>query len=87
MPTSLPVGLHDPAVDHHGVHVAALGLEGDVAVGVQQRERHRRGVVLDQDDVGLLARLQAAEVVAAEGVRPAAGASTRRPAGRAAAGA
>ena len=37
----LPVVLHHPAVDQHGVHVSALGLEGDVAVGVEQRERHR----------------------------------------------
>ncbi len=43
----------------HGVHVAALGLERHVAVGVEQRERHRRGVVLDQHDVGLLARARA----------------------------
>jgi hypothetical protein len=34
--------LHDPAVDEHRVHVAALGLEGHVAVGVEDRERDRR---------------------------------------------
>jgi hypothetical protein len=34
--------LHDVAVDDDGVHVAALGLEGHVAVGVEQRERERR---------------------------------------------
>jgi hypothetical protein len=30
-------GLHDVAVDEEGVHVSALDVEGDVAVGVEQR--------------------------------------------------
>src|SRR5918993_5449643 len=70
----LPVVLHHPAVDQHRVDVAALGLERDVPERVEQRERHRGGVVLDQDDVGLLAGLQAAEVGPAEGGGAAAGA-------------
>ena len=66
--------LDDPAVDHHRVHVAALRLEDDVAVRVEQREHHRRGVVLDQHDVRLLARLQApGQRVQAERLRPAPG--------------
>src|SRR4051812_37578590 len=72
-PDQLAVVLHDPAVDEHGVHVGPLGLEGDVPERVEQREGDGGGVVLDQDDVGLLARLQAAEVIAAEGVRAAPG--------------
>src|SRR3954463_12682059 len=67
----LAVVLHHPSVDHDGVHVATLGLERDVPVRVEQREGHGGVVVPDQDDVGLLARLEAAEVVAAEGLRPA----------------
>src|SRR5690349_15047930 len=67
--------LHDPAVDDDGVDVRALGLEDDLTDRVEQRERHRRVVVLDQDDVGLLAGLEAAQVaVAADGVRAAPGA-------------
>ncbi len=66
--------LHHPAVDQNGVHVPAPGLERHVAERVEQRERHRRVLVLDEDDVGLLADLQAAEVVvAAECARPAPG--------------
>ena len=65
--------LDHPAVDDHRVHVAPLGLERHVPVRVEQREGDRRVVVLDQDQVGLLARLQAAEVVPLERLRPAAG--------------
>ncbi len=61
--------LDDPAVHHDRVHIAALGLERHVAVGVEQRERDRRVVVLDQYDVGLPAGLQAAQIVTAERVR------------------
>ena len=52
---------HAP-VDEHGVHVRALRLEGDVAVGVQDREHDRRVLVLDEHDVGLLALLEAADL-------------------------
>ena len=65
--------LDHPPVHQDGVHVPALGLEGDVAVGVHQRERHRRGVVLDQHHVGLLPGLQAAQVVTAQGAGTAPG--------------
>src|SRR3954470_23918784 len=71
----LAASLHHPAVHDDGVHVTPLSLEGHVPERVQHRERHGGRVVLDQDDVGLLARLEAAEVLAPEGVRPAA----RRP--------
>ena len=47
---------HHPAVDHDGVHISPLGLEGDVAVGIEQREHYWRGVVLDQHDVCLAGR-------------------------------
>ncbi len=56
------VGLHDAAVHHDRVHVGALRLERDVAVGVEQRERHGGVVVLDEHEVGLLAHLDAAEL-------------------------
>src|SRR5580700_4633228 len=52
------VVLDHPAVDHDRVHIAPLRLEGDVPVGVQQREHDRGIVVLDEDDVSLLARLE-----------------------------
>jgi hypothetical protein len=38
-----------------------------VTVGVDQRERDRRGVVLDEHDIGLGAWLQAAQVIAVQG--------------------
>src|SRR6202522_4363796 len=65
--------LDDSSVHQHGVNVAALRLEGHVAVGVQQRERDRRVVVLDENHVGLAARLEAAQVVAAQRAGAAAG--------------
>src|SRR5436190_19215758 len=70
----LALVLHDAAVDEDGVDVGALRLEGDVAVGVQHREHDRRVVVLDEHDVGLLARLEAADQrVEAERLAAAAG--------------
>src|SRR5262245_1995009 len=68
------VVLDHPAVHDNRVHVAPPRLEDDVAVRMEQREHHRRGVVLDQHDVRLLARLQApGQRVHAQGLGPAPG--------------